>query len=107
VQGNFKLWLDAYDLVNCEETAGKEVWLKLSIGGYTSAKFAAKYKSSTQSYTWPKISLKELQVSLPSDRTQIPDVFVNFYSQKTFSGEYRFGYVRIPARELMKDDPSP
>ena len=29
VQGNFKLWLDAYDLVNCEETGGRELWLKL------------------------------------------------------------------------------
>ena len=51
--------------------------------------------------------MKELLVSLPADRSQIPDIFVNVYSSKTFSGEYRLGYIRVPAREVMRDEPSP
>ena len=106
-QANFKVWIDTYDLVNCEEANGKDLWVKVTIGSYSSNKFPAKYKANTQTYTWPKISMKDLQVSLPSESNQIPDLIINVYSQKTFSGEYRLGYIRIPARECMRDDPSP
>jgi hypothetical protein len=42
-QSNFKLWLDTYDLVNCEEANGKNLWLVSTVGQFTSGKHQARY----------------------------------------------------------------
>ena len=47
---NFLLWVDVYDLVNCDETGGKPVWIQTTIGNYQSGKYQAKYKDTTKSY---------------------------------------------------------
>lgn len=44
---NFQLWLDSYDLVNCEEANGRNLWLVATIGTFTSGKHKAKYRSQT------------------------------------------------------------
>jgi hypothetical protein len=51
--------------------------------------------------------MKALPVSLPNEISQTPDIIINVYTEKTFSGEFRLGYIRIPVRECMKNDPSP
>lgn len=40
---NFQLWVDAYDLVNCEKAKGGNLWLVSSIGTYASSKHSAIY----------------------------------------------------------------
>lgn len=53
------------------------------------------------------MSMEALPVNLPNDHSQTADIIINVYSDKTFSGEYRLGYLRIPARECMKNNPNP
>ena len=43
--------------------------------------------------------MKPMNVSYPVDVRQVPDIIVNVYINKTFGGEYRIGYIRIPVRE--------
>ena len=104
---NFQLWVDCYDLVNCEEPDGKEVWVVATIGSNSSDKHIAKYKKQTKTYVWPKISIKAVSVNFPNDINQTPDIIINVYSKKTFSGEYRLGYTRISAKDVMRNNPSP
>jgi hypothetical protein len=46
-------------------------------------------------------------VNYPIDLKQAPDIIINVYSEKTFSGEFRLGYIRIPAKECMRKSSNP
>lgn len=59
------LWVDTYDLVNCDEANGNKLWVVASIGSTFSDKHYAKFKESTNSYTWSKISIKTVNVDYP------------------------------------------
>lgn len=65
--GKFQLWVDSYDLVKADVPAGYMVWMIATVGSYQSSKFYAKYRDTTKSYSWAKISLKELKVNYPVD----------------------------------------
>jgi hypothetical protein len=51
--------------------------------------------------------MEALNMNLPTDPHQTPDIIINVFSEKIFSGEYRLGYIRIPAIECMKSNPNP
>lgn len=51
--------------------------------------------------------MEPLIANIPLDVAQIPDIIINVYSDKTFSGEYRVGYLRIPAKDCMRSNPKP
>lgn len=51
--------------------------------------------------------MKPLSINFPLDIKQTPDIIINIYSDKTFTGEYRLGYIRIPAKDCMRNNPSP
>lgn len=53
--GYFNLWIDTYDLVNCDEAKGKTLWVKATIGSYASGVHQARYREKTQSFEWKKI----------------------------------------------------
>ena len=42
-----------------------------------------------------------------TDIKQTPDIIINVYSEKTFTGEYRLGYLRIPARDCQHKNANP
>lgn len=48
-----------------------------------------------------------MQVNFPTDLKQVPDIIINVYSEKTFSGAYRLGYIRIPAKDCHKKSSNP
>lgn len=104
---NFLLWVDVYDLVGCEEAGGKPLYIQATIGTNTTGKWYAKYKDGSKSYTWQKISIKQLQVNYPQDLSQTPDIIINVYIEKTFTGDHRIGYIRIPAQECQRKTANP
>ena len=101
------LWIDSYDLVNCDEAAGNNLWIITTVGSNSSIRYPAKYRESTNSYTWPKISFKTMSVDFPQDLKQVPDIIINVYSEKTFTGEYRLGYIRVPVKDCCQKNPNP
>lgn len=68
VSSRFKIFVDAYDLVNCEEAGGNNLWLIATIGNAKSkGKHYAHYKESTKNYYWKKIEVKEIEEVFPRD----------------------------------------
>jgi len=103
----YMLWVDLYDLVNCNEAAGKPVYAQATIGKYQTERRAAKYNSQTGNYRWVKIQMPEEKVHFPMDLEQTPDIIVNFYTESLISGEYRFAYIRLPVTDCTKKYSSP
>ena len=52
------LWIDVYDLINCDEVRGKEVWAVGTIGNSKTEEYDGKYKAKTDSITWAKPQIK-------------------------------------------------
>jgi hypothetical protein len=100
--GYFELWVDAYDLVNCDEAKGKTVRISSSIGSYHSSKLEGKFRDKTQAHEWKKNQLKALRVNFPKDLKQNPDIIINIYYDSTFTKDYRVGYIRIPAKNCSR-----
>jgi hypothetical protein len=44
---NYKLWVDVYDLVNCDLANGNELWLVATMGTFKSDSFPALYRKKT------------------------------------------------------------
>ena len=51
--------------------------------------------------------MKSLRVNYPQDLKQVPDIIINVYTESTFSGDYRLGYVRIEAQDCIRKSSKP
>ena len=91
--------MDLYDLVNCDVISkGAPVRLVISIGHYKTESVNAKYKASKGVYKFPQVQVPALvDIKLPYDFGQIPDIFIDVYSNTTFTDNVRVAYVRIKA----------
>ena len=49
----YRLWVDVYDLVNCDSGKDKNLWVKASIGSYETERLFASYKKKTEIFWWP------------------------------------------------------
>ena len=51
-----------------------------------------------------KIAIETLEVDLPKEISQIPDLFIYLYTESGYLSSYdeKLGYTRIPAKELIK-----
>lgn len=93
------MWVDLYDLINCDVISkGAPVRLVISIGPYKTDPVDAKYKQITNSYKFPQVQVPALvDLKLPYDFDQIPDIFIDVFSNTTFSDNVRVAYCRIKA----------
>jgi len=48
----YSLWVDVYDLVNCDDLLGRKVWVQASIGANQTIKKKAKQKDVGRCFTW-------------------------------------------------------
>ena len=108
----YQLWVDLYDLVDCDiVSSGSTIWVEVSMGWHRTGvqeKIVLKYKSRTNSYRYPPVKVPALeQLVLPYDFTQIPDIFIDFYSNTTFSSKFRIAYLRLKARDCTSVKPKP
>ena len=58
--------------------------------------------------TWGnKVTIPEIEIDLPHDIHQVPDVFIYLYTETTFPFKYKekLGFLRIPAKELLTKEP--
>ena len=46
-------------------------------------------------------------LEFPVDFGQIPDIFINLYTNSTFSKEERFAYLRLKAKDCVSTKPKP
>ena len=83
---------------------GAEIWARISIGPYkTKEPIIAKYKKKKKCYSWPNISVDPLvELQLPHDFNQIPDIFIDI-----FTGDERIGYLRINPKYCINVKPKP
>jgi hypothetical protein len=90
---------------------GAEVWVVVSIGLFKSKEpIVARYREQYECYKWKdkKVECEQLvDMELPFDFAQIPDIFIDFYTNTTFSGEERFGYLRLKAKDCVSLKPKP
>jgi len=106
---HYQLWIDLYSLIKCDIIQeGAPVWAQISIGSKrTKDPIVAKYKPKKKAYVWKKVSVDALEdLQLPHDFNQIPDIFIDLYTT-TFSGDERFGYLRINPKHCISVKPKP
>ena len=99
----YRLWIDVYDLVNCDSGKDKQLWVKASIGSFETDKCLASYKKKSDTFWWPQISLPDLEVNFPIDIRQTPDIFIYI----GVKDKEILGYIRIPAKDCQRNQPSP
>ena len=82
MQSTYALWVDLYDLANCDELLSRAVAVKASIGWYESKFSRPHLNNKSQTFTWKKtINLEfENEIVLPTDIAQVPDIFINIYT---------------------------
>eukprot|EP01119_Soliformovum_irregulare_P020127 TRINITY_DN648_c0_g1_i1.p1 TRINITY_DN648_c0_g1~~TRINITY_DN648_c0_g1_i1.p1 ORF type:complete len:1282 (+),score=464.21 TRINITY_DN648_c0_g1_i1:141-3986(+) len=90
----YTLRFDAYE--GSEFITDEEVSVEVSVG--KSKVETKKTKCKHGSASW-YASVDETTLVLPTDPSQIPDVFINFYKHGLTSKK-RFGYIRMKASEL-------
>lgn len=93
--------------MNASVPAGYNVWLVATVGSYQTSKYYARYRDTSKSYAWTKISLKELKVNYPVDMQQTPDIIINLYTETAMGGESRFAYIRIPVSQCQHKESKP
>lgn len=107
-QANFNLWVDLHQLINCGVAQpDTTIWAQVSIGANVSDFYRAKYKKATQSYMFINKKVETMELEYPSDLTQVPDIFINFFCNKGESPETRVGYIRLTAKEYTSKYPKP
>jgi hypothetical protein len=40
-------------------------------------------------------------IAYPADLTQIPDIFIDLFTNTTFGGEERIGYIRLKVKDCL------
>jgi len=108
------LWVDIYDFIDCELVSpGDPLWVVISIGTYkTKNKVELKWKGKEKEGYWRYKPIyveddKLKDMSLPCDPSQIPDIFIDIYTHKTFGGDTRIGYLRMPVENCIQTKPRP
>ena len=108
----YQLWIDLYDLINCDVVSpGSTIWVEISMGKYQEGikeKILLKWKNRTKSYRFPGVKVETLkEMRLPCDFSQIPDIFIDLYSNTTFNSKFRIAYLRLKARDCINVKPKP
>ena len=98
-------------------TRDSECFVEAKFGGTTERTRTVKCRedersNTNQNYKYfkfkgRKTEIKEISTVMPVDRTQIPDIFLNIFSEKFLRGTRRIGYVRIKASASEIDRRSP
>ena len=98
----YQLWLDLYDLINCDEILDcRSVWIVASCGQQkTENAYARINKQTKKSFKWKndKMQVEKLELDLPKDLSQVPDIIVSLWTESQgllMKSEERVGYVRL------------
>ena len=97
------MWVDMYEYVNCELVSkGSPLWIIVSMGDTQLERVDLEWKEKYQAYKYKPIQFpKKIDITNVEDPMQLPDIFVNVYTNTTFSSSVRIAYLRIKARECM------
>ena len=96
-----------YEIIKCDVISeGQPVWVRISIGREKSERQHAKPVSKGDKYWWKwKQAARQvpamIEMSFPVDLSQIPDIFLDFYTDTTFTTNYRFAYIRLPIKTAI------
>ena len=48
-----------------------------------------------------------VEMAFPADLSQVPDIFIDFYTDTTFSTNVRFAYLRLNIKDCIRSKPKP
>ena len=79
----YKLWVDIYSLVNCDVANCEPIEIEASIGSEAQmGGTCLVYKPKTRSYKFKPVKMPTLlEMHLPQDLSQIPDIFIHLYTK--------------------------
>jgi hypothetical protein len=105
----YQIWFDMYEFINCELVAKESpLWVIVSMGDCVLDRIDLEWKKKTQSYKYKPIQApKKIDITNVEDPMQLPDIFIDLYTNTTFSSSVRIAYLRIKARECMKTNYKP
>jgi len=92
------LRFDLYEAAELQSTS--DVSIEVSMG--LAAKESKKAKVQNGHATWYQ-SFDDTAMPLPTDRTQIPDIFINIYKNPPLLGRKRIGYIRLSASDVTAE----
>ena len=110
---NYALWVDLYEFTDSDLVKeGDPIWMVISIGPYkTKEKHAFDWKKERLVWKYKNTQVIDLgltkDVVLPADAEQIPDIFIDVYTTKTFGGDTRIAYLRLKAKDCFATKPKP
>lgn len=79
-----------------------------SIGEYETEKIQMKYKKDKKAYTFKQRQIPtKVDINVPSDPSMMPDIFINIYTDTTFSNDVRVAYLRLQTRNCTNVLPKP
>ena len=103
--------MDVYDLVGSDLVEqDDEVWIEISIGGTTSGEHSFSWRRKKQCFVYKPIQVVDealVNIALPRDISQIPDIFLDLYTSTTFKDKVRIGYLRMPVENCLSVKPKP
>lgn len=100
------LRVNIYDLKNAKNI-GSNVWINVQFGpNYSESSYAR--PNGPKSWQWGTSftgeKLREIKQYLPTEPDQIPDVFINLYTESVLGGAERIGYIRRSIKNLEGED---
>jgi hypothetical protein len=109
----YALWVDMYEFIDCDLVSeGDPIWMVVSIGPYkTKEKLAFDWKQERKVWKYKNVQVIDnaltKDVVLPADPSQIPDIFIDVYTTKSFKGDTRIAYLRLRAIDCFATKPKP
>ena len=82
--------------------------MNASIGVDETEKIQMKYKKDKKAYTYSQRQIPtKFDIQIPSDPGMMPDIFINVYTDTTFSNDVRVAYLRLQTRNCTNVKPKP
>ena len=103
---SYKVWIDVYDLINCDELLGKSELYVMACVGHHEAQKAKYARKSSKRWTWkPDPRIQEISVDMPIDVDQIPDIIIYIYASSTWRKDEKIAFCRVKAANHMNLEP--
>lgn len=113
---NYQMWVDLYDIINCDLVDPEDtLWVVISIGPIESGRIEAKWNKKMKGWRFkngdqPFNAVQDdnlVEMSFPQDLSQVPDIFINVYTNSSFSGDERIAYLRLQVQNCIQKRPKP
>lgn len=102
----YVFWFDCYELTSKFLSSNDEIFIECQVGDkVVNKKTPAAYNTSLKKFYWKnekEIRFKEFTIMMPSDVTQIPDIFIRIKKKGgLFSDDEYIAYCRFKPQELL------